>query len=112
MKLSNIARIFKALSNDQRLEIFAIIYKGCCASGAGRGESTFKVKGGACCPALGSVHKAFTRLCDCMTLSRSTISHHLKELQQAGLITCVREGQTITCRINEATLRTVREFMR
>jgi len=28
-------------------------------------------------------------------ISLSTISHHIKELRSAGLITCERQGQTI-----------------
>jgi hypothetical protein len=30
MELSNYAKIFKALSNEQRLNIFMMIYRNCC----------------------------------------------------------------------------------
>ena len=50
--------------------------------------------------------------CDCMKLSRSTISHHFKELQNAGLITCEREGQSFRCRINEEEVAAIRNFLK
>jgi ArsR family transcriptional regulator len=36
---------------------------------------------------------ACQRLCDCFPVSQATISHHLKELANAGLVECRREGQ-------------------
>tara|TARA_B100000315_G_C14140780_1_gene391257 strand:+ start:126 stop:464 length:339 start_codon:yes stop_codon:yes gene_type:complete len=112
MKLSNQAKIFKALSNEQRLKIFLMIYKQCCKpEGSGRG-SEFKVKGGSCCPVSGTLQKAFTKVCDCIDLSRSTISHHFKELQNAGLITCERDGRTFRCKVNEGTIKSIKELLK
>ncbi|HEY5998595.1 MAG TPA: metalloregulator ArsR/SmtB family transcription factor [bacterium] len=105
MKLSNYARIFKALSNEQRLRIFTLIYE---ESARGAKAATFPAEKAACCP----IEKAFTKVCDCMDLSRSTISHHFKELQGAGLITCERDGQMYRCRVNETTLGKLRDFLR
>ncbi|OVE73336.1 hypothetical protein BVX93_01970 [bacterium B13(2017)] len=110
MKLSNCAKIFKALSNEQRLKIFMMIYKECCKP-EGKGVSEIKIEQESCCPALGSLEKAFTKVCDCMSLSRSTISHHFKELQNAGLITCEREGQTFRCRVNADIIDDIKEFL-
>ena len=109
MKQSNYAKIFKALSNPQRLEIFMMIYNNC----HGKGSSEFKLKEGSdCCPVAGSLHKAFTKVCDCLDLSRSTISHHFKELQNAGLITCEREGQTFRCRVNQDAVDSIKDFLK
>ena len=105
MELSNYARIFKALSNEQRLRIFTMIYE---QSSGGSREATFPSEKAACCP----IEKAFTKVCECMDLSRSTISHHFKELQNAGLIECERDGQMYRCRVNEATLRRLRDFLK
>lgn len=109
MKLSNYAKIFKALSNEQRLKIFMMIYEGCCSS---KGESIFPVKDRACCPVAGTLEKAFTKICGCMDLSRSTISHHFKELQAAGLIACEREGQNYRCRVNDETIKMIKIFLK
>jgi ArsR family transcriptional regulator len=111
MKLSNYTKIFKALSNEQRLKIFIMIYKNCCAPEGSKVGSEFRLKGESCC-GRGGVDKAFTRICDCMNLSRSTISHHFKELQNAGLIICEREGQTFRCRVNEDVVNSIKDFLK
>lgn len=112
VELSNYAKIFKALSNEQRLKIFMIIYKQCCVSEGSQDGSKFQIKSGSCCPVSGSLEKAFTKVCECMDLSKSTISHHFKELQNAGLITCEREGQTFRCRVNEEVVNSIKDFFR
>jgi len=105
MKPSNYSKIFKALSNEQRLKIFMVIY--------GHWK---KAKGEAVIPAEDAsrccIEKAFTKVCGCMQLSRSTISHHFKELQNAGLITCEREGQMYRCRINEEVVESIKDFLK
>ena len=89
------AVVFKALSNEQRLNLFRMIYYWQKA-----------VPESECC----GVQKAFTRACECMDLSRSTISHHLKELQNAGLIICKRNGQALDCSINSDLIDKVRHY--
>ncbi len=106
MELSNYARIFKALSNEQRLNIFLMIYKNCCGL-----EGNIPLDSQSCCGITGSVERAFSKVCDCMKLSRSTISHHFKELQNAGLIACEREGQTFRCRVNEEAVEAIKKFL-
>ena len=113
MEQSNYAKIFKALSNEQRLKIFMMIYKQCCSSKETQGASELKVsKKGACCPAKGGVERAFTKMCECMNLSRSTVSHHFKELQNSGLISCEREGQIYRCRVNQDVVDSVKKFFK
>ncbi len=113
MKLSNYAKIFKALSNEQRLKIFLTIYKQCRTSGAAASSEGVTVAGNsACCLGNGSIEKAFTKMCDCMNLSRSTVSHHFKELQNAGLISCVREGQNFRCKVNREVVETIKDFLK
>lgn len=89
------ANIFKALSNEQRLNLFKMIY-----------YWNKMIPKEECC----GVEKAFTKACECMDLSRSTISHHLKELQNAGLITCKRNGQVLACSINEELIDSIKTF--
>ena len=112
MELSNYAKIFKALSNEQRLKIFMMIYNNCCAPEGEKIKSEFRFEQESSCCTAGGIEKAFTKICDCMNLSRSTISHHFKELQNAGLITCEREGQTYRCNINEKTVNAVKGFLK
>ncbi|MFA5794328.1 MAG: metalloregulator ArsR/SmtB family transcription factor [Candidatus Brocadiia bacterium] len=111
MEQSNYVKVFKALSNEQRLKIFLMIHKGCC-SADGDGTSKIKIEDKACCPVSGVIEKAFTKVCDCMNLSRSTVSHHFKELQNAGLITCERDGQMYRCRINKETVNAIKDFLK
>ncbi len=112
MELSNYSKIFKALSNEQRLKIFMMIYKNCCVPEGTVVGSEFRFKDESCCSIKGSLEKAFTRICECMNLSRSTISHHFKELQNAGLITCEREGQTYRCSVNEDAVKAIKDFLK
>lgn len=113
MKQSNYAKIFKALSNEQRLKIFMMIYEQCQKSASGEGKAEFNVlQEESCCPGMGTLQKAFSMVCDCMELSRSTISHHFKELQNAGLITCEREGQLFRCRVNQEAVDMIKQFLK
>ncbi len=101
MELSKLAKIFKALSNEQRLRIFRMIYS--C-----RGKSDEEKKN---CHEPG-VKKSFTKACECLTLSRSTVSHHISVLQNAGLISCRREGQSMICTVNEECIVAVRDYLK
>ena len=105
MKLSKLSRIFKALSNEQRLKLFQLIVKE-----TEKAQSKANAEGaGGCCNGL---EKAFTTACGCIDLSKSTISHHFKELQAAGLISCKRVGQAFSCTINEKAVDAVRGFLK
>ncbi len=112
MKHSNYSKIFKALSNEQRLKIFMMIYKNCCTPEGTKVGAEFRFKEESTCCVKGSLEKAFTKICDCMNLSRSTISHHFKELQSAGLITCEREGQIYRCKVNEEVVDSIKDFLK
>ncbi|MFA6584135.1 MAG: metalloregulator ArsR/SmtB family transcription factor [Elusimicrobiaceae bacterium] len=105
MELSNYARMFKALSNEQRLKVFMMLYAEA-LKGNGR-DAVVPAETASCCP----VEKAFTKICDCVNLSRSTISHHFKELQNAGLINCERDGRTYRCRVNMEAIAAIKNFM-
>lgn len=87
-----------------------MIYKDCCAAG-GDGIAKFTAEENSCCP-VAVIEKAFTKVCGCMNLSRSTVSHHFKELQNAGLITCERDGQMYRCRINPEAVNAIKDFLK
>lgn len=102
MENIDLAKIFKALSCEQRLFLFKTLYEWYETSNGKDGEYTI----------TGGLDKCFTKACCCMPLSRSTISHHFKELQSAGLISYTRKGQSFVCKINMEAIQAVRDFLK
>ena len=100
MEQTKLVKIFKALSNEQRLNLFQMIYHW--------NKTIEESKEAGCCQ---GVEKTFTRACACLHIARSTISHHLKELKNAGLISCTRSGQMFCCKINKEALDAVKKFL-
>lgn len=45
------------------------------------------------------------QIAEVSTLARSTVSHHLKVLREAGVLVAVREGKEIYFHVNKAYLR-------
>ena len=101
MKQPDFVKIFKALANEQRLQLFRYLYQW-------EMRGTDRENADKCCE---GIHKAFTKACECMDLSRSTVSHHIKELQNAGLVTCSRDGQAVICKINRDIVESIRNFL-
>jgi ArsR family transcriptional regulator len=97
----NIVKIFKALSCEQRFYLFKVLYEWC---------ETAEEKDGDYVNTEG-IDKCFTKACCCINLSKSTISHHFKELQNAGLISYSRNGQSFCCKINREAIDLIRNFL-
>ena len=95
--VERLAAMFKALSNPQRLRMFVKLATKCCA--AGDPCDTRKVT--YCC--AGEVGAD-------LDLAASTVSHHLKELRQAGLMQVERRGQKVDCRVDAGSLRLLADF--
>ncbi len=92
-----LSKIFKALSNENRLEIFNLVRQGV----------------GNCCQ-MDELGDTCSCVCDIgaeINLALSTVSHHLKELRNAGLIHCQKRGQWVYCSVNQATLSLVGDFL-
>ena len=94
-----LAKAFKALSNEQRLRIFCLL---CEWQETGSAQIEDACQG---------VEKSFTRCCGEIGLSRSTISHHFKELQASGLIGIKRTGQSCLCTVNPEAIALLRQFI-
>lgn len=94
-----LAATFRALGDPTRLRIFEFLR--CCD------REIVIEEDGSCRPAgpmsVGEVCCRFSQ-------SMSTVSHHLKELRQAGLIRTEKRGRSIFCRVNPAALEFLRKF--
>jgi ArsR family transcriptional regulator len=95
-KIRDLARIFKALSDENRLAVFQLLRERC-----GSGCSLSEEQAGSC----------VSEIAEHFDLALSTISHHLKELRNAGLIVCEKRGQWVHCRPNDAVLKQVERFL-
>jgi ArsR family transcriptional regulator len=80
-----LARVFKALGDENRLAIFQL---------------------------LRERDRTVTEIAKDFDLALSTVSHHLKELRNAGVIICEKRGKQVYCRVNSALLRDLESFMR
>ncbi|MFZ5723443.1 MAG: ArsR/SmtB family transcription factor [Pseudomonadota bacterium] len=87
-----LARMFRALSNPNRLQIYTEILR--------RQRS-----------ALGPEHScALYDFINSLEIGAPTVSHHIKELVNAGLIAVERDGKYLACTLDERARRTLRDF--
>ncbi len=92
MDTKQLAKVMKALSNENRLALYLEI--------ARHEESDFEAP--EC--AISDIVKLFG-------ISPPTISHHLKELTNAELITTEKRGKYLVARINRDTLVQVQQVL-
>ena len=95
-EFQRLSRVFKALSNPNRLRIFMRLAS-CCAPGT-------------VCEDPSDMCRYVGELVDELSVSAPTVSHHLKELRDAGLIQSRRSGQNIQCWVDPEVLRALSEF--
>lgn len=95
-KMTDLARMFKALADENRLAIFQLIRERC-----GSGCQLSDEQAGSC----------VSEIAQHFDLALSTVSHHLKELRNAGLIHCEKQGQWVYCRPNDAMLERIEAFL-
>ncbi|PHR69313.1 MAG: transcriptional regulator [Arcobacter sp.] len=93
MNAKELAKIFKALSNENRLEIYKEIAKQ---------ENIDYEKKCEC---------SISEILSCLKIGAPTISHHLKELSNANLITTKKNGKFLIAQINKNTLEEIRNFI-
>ena len=92
MEAKQLAKVMNALSNENRLKLYLEIAK--------QEESNFETQE---CN-LSDIVKIFG-------LSPPTISHHLKDLSNADLITTEKRGKYLVARINKETLGEVKQIL-
>lgn len=93
---NELVEVFKALSNPNRLQIFQRLLS-CCEIGSVCSPDTIN---GFCVGELGQD----------LDISPSTLSHHIKELQHAGLIKTQRNGKNVECYVDPAKISVLKEF--
>ncbi len=89
--------MFKALSNEHRLAIFLRLLS-CCGPDA-------------CVQFESDIGPCVGELCKETGIAPSTVSHHMKELRQAGLIRMERRGRKIECCVDGEALDALRAFI-
>lgn len=90
--MADLAPVFRALSDPNRLAIYRLI----------RDRKHGSVA---------ELERSVSALAREFDLSLSTVSHHVKELRQAGLIRCVKRGQTVYCEPDPAALEAIDRFL-
>ena len=92
--IKRLARVFKALSNPNRLQLFLNLLE----------ESRLDL-------ARGRTHDCFlARLLGDLDIGAPTVSHHVKELADAGLIDTERDGKQLVCSVKPDAMRELREL--
>ena len=95
-EIHKFSEMFKALSNPNRLDIFLRLVS-CCPPGTR-------------CPDV-EARRYVGELGGELDITLSTVSHHIKELRQAGLIRVERRGKNIECWVDEEVVTTLAELL-
>ena len=93
MDSKELAKIFKALSNENRLDIYKEIAK--------QEDIDYEQK----------CECSISDILSCLKIGAPTISHHLKELSNANLITTEKNGKFLVAHINKDTLDKIKSFI-
>lgn len=93
--VTELASVFKALGDQNRLAIFQLIRE---RGGHRRTEQ--------------EIANSVSEIASEFDLSLSTVSHHIKELRNSGLIRCEKHGQTVRCFVDQAALERLKAFLR
>ncbi len=97
-ELEHFADMFKALSNPNRLKIFMELLP-------------HLASGEICSSNVEQADACQQEMAERMNLAPSTVSHHIKELKNAGLVQITRSGRNVDIQINLKTLERLRSFL-
>ncbi len=96
IKSEEFSEQFKALGNPHRLALFSRLAS-CCPPGTS-------------CSPEEAVRLCIGRLGEDLDISPSTLSHHIKELNRAGLVQMARKGKQVECWVDARTLEQLAAF--
>ena len=96
-EIEQLAQAFKALSNPNRLQIYTQLLN-CCTPGTS-------------CSTQADQSFCVSELGEPLNIAPSTLSHHIKELNRAGLLQVTRRGQHMDCRIETDMLTQLQNFI-
>ena len=92
--MTDLAKIFKALGDPTRFAIFELVRDCGRPDGCSEDEAA----------------DSLSQIAGRFHLSLSTVSHHVKELRNSGIITCEKRGQRLYCSVDPDVLRQLEEF--
>lgn len=93
-EIEELAELFKALGDPSRLKVFELLRAGCCAVAVDGATGDVRPVDGV---TVGAV-------CCVLPIAPATVSQHLKQLRQAGLIVTERDGKFIRCGVDPRAL--------
>lgn len=99
----DLSRLYKALGDPTRLKILDFLRCRCSSVALDAEGAVRPVEG----PTLGEVCCHVTGL----EKINSTISFHIKELRDAGLITVEKRGKFMICSVNRTTLSRMADYL-
>src|SRR5580700_441957 len=102
-KRLDVAAMFKALGDPTRLHIFEFLRSCCCPVAVEESGNVRPVIG----PTVGEVCCHVTGA----EQINSKISHHLKELRLAGLISVERRGKNMICGVNREAVAALAAYL-
>ncbi len=96
-ELEDAARMFKALSNPHRLRIFK--------------ELSTRLAGQVINEPPEAIQNCQCKFAEHLDLAPSTVSHHFKELRQAGLIHMKREGKNVLFWVDDKATKALQALL-
>lgn len=99
--MSDIIKIFKALANENRLNIFNLLKGKCVCEDAPPSFNPQSLPEGCLC---------VQEIVEKFNMTQATVSHHLKELNNAGILTRHKRGPWVYYLVNNEAIEEIRKF--
>lgn len=107
IEVESVSRALAAIGSPVRLRLLLELAS-CCrvdeGGGCGEGDNS-------CCMPVDAEESCIGRIAEAVHVAPSTVSHHIKELRDAGVIWCLKQGRRVCCGIDAEMLAAVREVV-